>query len=147
MVKQSSGLSNASLTGKYMLSGREADITDPATTQFWTWTGDITFDGNGNCSYTGTTEEGVIRTDDVTPRTTELFIGTPDNSLCTYDLASDGTLAIDWQDIGATFSYAVSHDTIIIAGTHVFTNTSGVASSVIERMVKSSNEKNGVVSQ
>jgi hypothetical protein len=138
MVKQSNGLSNASLTGKYMVSGREADLTEPAETQFWIWTGDITFDGNGNCSYTGTTEEGVIRADNVTPPVTELFIGAPDNSSCTYNLASDGTLAIAWQDIGATFSYAVNHDTTIIAGTNVFMD--GVSSSMIERMVKSSNQ-------
>ncbi len=138
MVKQSSGLSNASLSGTYMLTGREADITDPTKTQFWTWTGNIAFDGNGNCSYTGTTEEGVIRTDNVTPRTTELFIGAPDNSLCTYNLTSDGILAIVGQDTGTTFSYMVNPDTTIIAGTNVFMD--GVTSSVIERMVKSSNE-------
>jgi hypothetical protein len=140
MVKQSSGLSNASLTGTYILSGREVDLTDPASTEFWVWTGVVTFDGNGNCNLTGISEEGAIRTDNVTPRTTELFIGTPDNSACTYNLANDGTLAIFWQDIGATFSYSVNHDTTIIAGTHVFTKPSGVASSAIERMVKSSNQ-------
>ena len=140
MVKQSSGLSNASLTGTYILSGREVDLTDPASTEFWVWTGVVTFDGNGSCNLTGISEEGAIRTDNVTPRTTELFIGTPDNSACTYNLANDGTLAIFWQDIGATFSYSVNHDTTIIAGTHVFTKPSGVASSAIERMVKSSNQ-------
>jgi hypothetical protein len=138
MVKQSSGLSNASLTGRYMVSGREADLTDPAVTQFWIWTGIITFDGNGSCNETGTTEEGVIRTDNVTPRTTEIFIGAPDNSSCTYNLASDGTLTIAMHDIGTTFSYAVNHDTTIIAGANVLTG--GVlSSSVIERMVKTSN--------
>jgi hypothetical protein len=140
MVKQSSGLSNASLVGTYMLSGRQADLTDPATTEFWVWTGSVTFDGNGNCNMIGISEEGVIRTDNVTPRTTEIFIGTPDNSACTYNLESDGTLTVFWGDIGATFSYSVNHDTTIIAGTNVFTKPSGATSSAIERMVKSSGE-------
>jgi hypothetical protein len=137
MVKQSSGLSNASLSGAYILTGRETDITDPTSTEFWTWAGNMTFDGNGNCNYTGTLEEGIIRTDNVIPRTTELFIGAPDNSTCTYSLSSNGTLTIDWHDIGTTLSYTVNNDTSIISGTNILPDV--VTSSVIERMVKSSN--------
>ena len=131
MVEQSSELDNASIAGTYLLAGRSTELT-PTKTEAWSWTGNITFDGAGNCNYVGTLEKGIWRNDDVTPRTLESFTGTPDNASCTYSLASDGTLTID----GST-SYAVNQDTSTIVGINFFSGADFVAS-VVERMVKSS---------
>lgn len=135
MVEQSSELDNASISGTYLVTGRSIDLT-PTTTEAWAWTSRVTFDGAGNCSYTGMSEKAIRRNDDVTPRTLETFDGTPDNGTCTYNLTSDGALTID-----GSASYAVNQDTSTIVGLNFFSGVE-IVSSVVERMVKSSNDAN-----
>lgn len=130
MVKQSNiTLTNASLTGQYHNIGQSTELT-ATSTEAWSWVGNLSFDGAGNCNYAGTYEQGSIRTDDVTPRTTSIFIGTPDNQSCTYSLASDGTLTIKGAP---TYSYNPETGNIIGIGT---LSSAGLAGSFFERLVK-----------
>jgi len=101
---------NASLTGNYFVAGHQLDITSGTTTEIWSWTGVVNFDGNGICSYTGTNEVGAKRITETTTPSVQVFIGTPDSNSCTYNLAMDNTLKINGS------SYYVSADLNSIIG-------------------------------
>ena len=129
MVKQSSGLNDASLNGSYLMNGQSTELT-ASTTEVWKWNNQVTFDGAGGCSYVGLIVTGIIR--DETSGTVQEFTGTPDNGVCSYSLASDGTLTLDGSP-----TYAVSPDTNIITGKRNFADT-GRVGSIVETMVNAS---------
>lgn len=101
------------------------DAQNPDTTESWSWTGILNFDGVGGCTYIGTNETGVRRTETVSPPTLEYKIGTPDSNSCTYSLAADGTLTF-----GNNNKYYVSADLNTIVGEY------GVGT--VETMIKQS---------
>jgi len=98
------------LKGKYYVRGLAPDLS-PASTEYWVWEGTMMFDGTGGCIYTGTLEEGIVRADDVSPRTLTYKIGNPDSGSCTYNLSSNGTLTINEIGFTVPLKYAVSSDT------------------------------------
>jgi len=101
---------NSALNGNYYVAGQQLDPT-ATTTEVWSWTGIMSFDGNGNCSYTGSNEVGAKRINETTAASTQVFIGSPDSGNCTYELAMDNTLTLD----GSTHNY-VSSDFNTIVG-------------------------------
>ena len=129
MVKQSSGLNDASLNGTYLMDGQSTELT-ASTTEVWRWNNQVTFDGAGGCSYVGLIVKGIVR--DETTGTVQEFTVTPDDGVCTYSLASDGTLTLDGSP-----TYAVSPDTNIIIGKKNFADI-GRVGSIVEAMVKTS---------
>ncbi|MBE9564791.1 MAG: fibronectin type III domain-containing protein, partial [Proteobacteria bacterium] len=123
----STNLSDASLNGTYLMNGRDTSL-NTSSTAAWKWNNEVTFDGAGGCSYIGLIEKGIIRDD--TSGALREFTGTPDDGVCTYSLASDGTLTVDGSP-----TYAVSPDANIIFGSYA-------ESSIIEAMVKQSSGLN-----
>ena len=126
-VKQSTGLSDASLNGSYHAVGKSIEVTASGY-ESWIWEGEFTFDGVGGCNYVGSLEQGVRRNS--TTDEPELFTGDPDNDTCTYSLASNGTLTINGND-----TYAVTSATDVIVGVSSFSSSES-AGGYIESMVK-----------
>jgi len=121
------GLSTADLVGNYHLAGQQLlDAVNPATTEVWSWTGIMNFDGAGGCSYTGTNETGVRRTETVSPPTLEYKIGDPNSNTCSYSLEADGTLTF-----GSGAKYYVSADLNTLVGVY--------GPGTVETLIKQSN--------
>jgi hypothetical protein len=131
MVKQSSGLNNASLNGTYHSIGKSVDLLTSNTESF-IWTEALTFDGAGGCSYVGSAEGGAI----VNNGDPQLYEGIAENGVCTYSLTSDGWLTIDGFG-----SLLVSPDTNTIVGIGAEASTTGdFAGTYFLSMVKQSTD-------
>ena len=120
LVKQSSGLSNASLNGTYWsmatetrLAKQELDSDNNTTSNTESlWSGTFTFDGQGGCSYSDTIDKnaylsavGIVVTDD-----------SHDSGQCTYTLTSDGTLTIGGNTGTEVAKVSPDTNTISIVG-------------------------------
>jgi len=96
-IKKGSELTNASIKGTYWNVGKESYFTASGTsanTEASTWSGTVTFDGAGGCSYEDTYDVTVSRFYD--NGNTSLSYNTPlEKGSCTYNLSSDGVLIID----------------------------------------------------
>lgn len=78
-IKKSTGLSNATLNGTYIMNETGIDYPNP-----WTMRSRLTFDGNGN----GTWEA------------LEVSDGSLDSGAFTYSVSDDGTLSVDSESSG-----------------------------------------------